>query len=365
MAGLVWFFGAGASASFGIPTMQQLVSDFESELKLGGSVQEIAMYEDIRKFLDQTLARPADLEAVFSVVDSILNFSPDRIGVAALYQARRLYSRDAEKFITPQTAADLTPLKAQVTVAAVLRHRFEEFVQRKCEIPDGATAKIERAYETLFNMLGSRLTGFNQTGARGKAYYGWPMFTTNYDAVLEYYWTEYFRAPLNTGFSQDSVSKMLLSNPSVFQNGGLRLFKLHGSLTWFMDPALGLTEQLVVPKSMKKWTSSKFTEQAILYPIEEKELYEEPYLTMFQYLNRELASNTNWLVIGYSFGDKIIRDIFVRNSVPSTRLVILHPHKDQVEPRLAGFRGRLGVLEKRFGPDGIEDTCGQLASSFG
>jgi hypothetical protein len=269
MAGLVWFFGAGSSASFGIPTMQRLVSDFESELKDGGSVQETTLYDDIRRFLGQTLGRPTDLEAVFSVVDSIVNFSPDRIGVAALYQARRLYSLASEPFITPQMAVKLSPTEEQVSVASALRHRFEEFVQRKCEIPDGTTGKIEKAYGNLFNTVGGRLTGFNQAGAHG-SWYPWPMFTTNYDAVLEYYWTEYMRAQLNTGFFQDSISKMSLSNPDVFRNGGLRLFKLHGSLTWFKDPEFGLTEQLVMPKGMKKWTSSKFTEQAMLYPIEEK-----------------------------------------------------------------------------------------------
>src|SRR5205807_9263352 len=127
------------------------------------------------------------------VVDSVVNFSPDRIGVAALYQARRLYQEQPTRIIAHRAVSRLIPDEQQVAVAVSLRHRFEEFVQRKCEIPDGATTKIQRAYRTLFNTVGGHVTGFTVTSPRGLSYRDWPMFTTNYDAVLEYYWSTYAR----------------------------------------------------------------------------------------------------------------------------------------------------------------------------
>ena len=89
MANLLWFVGAGASAAFGIPTMQKMVADFERDLQDRASRVEIDLYEDVRSFLNANLGRPVDLEAVFSVIDSIINWSPDRVGPSALYHAVR------------------------------------------------------------------------------------------------------------------------------------------------------------------------------------------------------------------------------------------------------------------------------------
>ena len=82
MTNAVFFFGAGASAPFGIPTMQGMVSEFEKTLQEGAKSEERRLYEEVCTFLNATLGRPTDLEAVFSVVESIMNWSPDRMGVA-------------------------------------------------------------------------------------------------------------------------------------------------------------------------------------------------------------------------------------------------------------------------------------------
>ena len=47
-----------------------------------------------------------------------------------------------------------------------------------------------------------------------------------------------------------------------------------------------------------------------MYPIAEKELYLEPYISMLVRLNRELKRKKVWLVIGYSFNDPVIQEIF-------------------------------------------------------
>jgi hypothetical protein len=187
-------------------------------------------------------------------------------------------------------------------------------------------------------------------GPDGRHPYGnWPMFTTNYDAILEHYWLDIVQVPLNTGFGFNPVARMEVSNPEALRAGGLRLFKLHGSITWLLDDRWGLTEQRVPPEEMKTYTGRKFRGPGMLYPIEEKELYVEPYETMYLMLNRELAQRPRWIVIGYSFGDRIIRGIFERNSRPETRLVLVHPRANEIAARLPGFRGTIRPVQARFG----------------
>jgi hypothetical protein len=344
--------------------MQQMVLEFEHSLREDGSPAEIDLYTEVKKFLETNLARPVDLEAVFSVIDSIIHWSPDRVGPSALYHAARGL---IPGFRTGDLAATPLPLsppgQAMVGVASSLGQKFEEFIRSKCEIPDHELVHIQKAYRTAFERIGQRVGGVSMHGNFPVS--DWPIFTTNYDPVLEHYWIDHVKYALNTGFSWNDVAGMKVSNPDLLRGAnGVRLFKLHGSVTWLNDPDYGLTEQRVIPKNLKKWTGSRFLGQVMIYPVEEKALYVEPYLTMFLQLNRELAATNYWLVIGYSFGDRFIRDMFVRNSRDEVYLALIHPHAAEVVKRLEGFRGRMRPVEGRFGGDDLEQVCESVIQGF-
>ena len=80
---LTFFLGAGASAPFGIPTMKQLVVNFEEMLENNGTNEELDVFRDIKNTLENVLQRPTDLEDVFTVIDGIMNYGLDRIGARA------------------------------------------------------------------------------------------------------------------------------------------------------------------------------------------------------------------------------------------------------------------------------------------
>jgi hypothetical protein len=345
MARVVFFFGAGASAAFGIPTMQEMVQQFEKTLQRDEKTKERELYQTIRGFLETTLGRPVDLEAVFTIVDSIINWSVDRIGIASLYHAMRASARDAIPVLRP-------PTEETVDVARALEMDFEKFVQDACQIPDGQSATIDAVYRAFFDNIGTGLGGGQVIqGQSGRQHIlAGPIFTTNYDAVLEHYWLDKVKAPLNTGFAYDSVAGMLVSGPDSLRQNDLRLFKLHGSITWYLDDSGRLTEQRVAPEKMRTVTGRPFLGQVMLYPIEVKDLFVEPYQTMYLMLNRELQAARNWIVVGYSFGDRIIRDIFIQNSRADkqTNLFLVHPHASKIAQRLVGFAGSVSPLDARF-----------------
>ena len=362
MANTILFFGAGASAPFGIPTMQQMVEDFETSLLPANKAEEKMLYQEIRRFLGETLGRTIDLEAVFTIVDSIINWSSDKMGIAALYHAMK-----AAQEAQGGAVASLKPPSPEIVqTARSLEADFERFVQNACQIGEGVSARIDEVYKSFFDSLGGVVSGNNLQGQSGRTQIVvGPMFTTNYDAVLEHYWLDLVRLSLNTGFTYDNVAGMLVSNPDTFRpnfvgQGDPRLFKLHGSITWYMDDYGRLTEQRVPPQGMRTVTGRKFTGQVMLYPLEEKDLFVEPYQTMFLMLNRELAAAKHWIVVGYSFGDRILRNIFIQNSRPETNLVLLHPNASKVSERLAGFRGSRRPVDARFGGEDFTQVMQQV-----
>lgn len=74
---------------------------------------------------------------------------------------------------------------------------------------------------------------------------------------------------------------------------------------------------------------------------------------MFKILNSELKSKSIWIVIGYSFNDPVIREIFARNSDKTKRIVFVHPHAQEIrDKRLADVRNKsFSLLHKKFGED--------------
>ena len=83
---VVFFFGAGASAPFGIPTMGQFVVDFEKFLNANAERKERELYSDIKQTLETKIHRNVDLEAVFTVIDGIIHYDdPEKLGMLALY----------------------------------------------------------------------------------------------------------------------------------------------------------------------------------------------------------------------------------------------------------------------------------------
>jgi len=348
VANAVLFFGAGSSAPFGIPTMQQMVDEFEESLRVGRDQRQEELYREIRSFLSVTLARPIDLEAVFTIVDSIINWSPDRMGIAALYHALKSSPEPGKTSLRSLQP----PATDIVETAQALEAGFEKFVQNACQIREGTSARIDEVYKTFFDGIGNVIGGYSVQGQTGRVQnFPGPMFTTNYDAVLEHYWLDLVRVSLNTGFSYDNVAGMLISTPDSLRQNDLRLFKLHGSVTWYMDDYGRLTEQRVPPQGMRTVTGRRFTGQVMLYPIEEKDLFVEPYQTMYLMLNRELAAARHWIVVGYSFGDRILRELFIQSSQRGTNLIILHPHATKVAERLHGFRGNKKPINSLFAGD--------------
>ena len=341
-ADIMFFFGAGASAPFGIPTMKQMVIDFENELSRNGTKEEREIYSDIKKTLEAIIGKNVDLEAVFTVIDGIINYDVERLGLLSTYASAVSFA----KFLT-----DVPPPEDMKNICKGLRTKFQNFVREKCLIPEESFSKISVVYHDFFNRF--IVESDTRGGESRRSDYWWrntwTIFTTNYDTCLEYYWRQVARAPINTGFSVDEARRTWVLNPSKFyEETRLRLLKLHGSIGWEIEPdGIVTEEQTVLGRSL---VGREFVGEMMIYPVQEKELYLDPYISMFVQLNRELKNRSIWVIIGYSFNDPVIREIFLKNSNERKKIILVHPDAFQISTnRLNGLEGDVGLITEKFG----------------
>jgi hypothetical protein len=331
---VVFFFGAGASAPFGIPTMKQFVVDFEDFLNENADKKERELYSDIKKTLETKIHRKVDLEAVFSVIDGIITYdNPEQLGMLALY-----FEKERKK----ETATGV-----QVETCKKLKAKFQNFIKEKCVIPE-TFDKIYSVYHDFFNRIAKELGAY--TGNRNYYYHpNWIMFTTNYDVCLECFWRTKVHARLDTNFQHDDkLNRNVLRPNSILAtpSGIIKLFKLHGSINWLIDEETG--DVIEVSEKGQSFMGTTYAGEMMVYPIAEKELYIEPYISMLVRLNRELRERQVWIVVGYSFNEIVIKEIFRRNWTKNKRLVLIHPEAKQILNRqLSGIKGV--PLEKYFG----------------
>jgi hypothetical protein len=109
----------------------------------------------------------------------------------------------------------------------------------------------------------------------------------------------------------------------------------------------------IVEQEMAKGHSHmgrRYEGEMMIYPIAEKQLYLDPYISMLLRLNRELHRKSVWVVIGYSFNDPIVREIFVKRSDADKYLILVHPEANEVNgSKLGEFKGRKTLIPARFG----------------
>jgi len=344
----LFFFGAGASRPFDIPTMKEMVSEFQRELANNsgkGIRDEVLLYSRVAASLRQTFGR-VDLESIFTVVDGIAQGKTLKdLGYFATFLAK---NRRFATLLRP-------PLREDRETAQRLRARFEGYVKRVCWVRPDKLSSILSTYLAFFTEV-SRATGANSQFNYEDAVYSynqyWDFFTTNYDNVLEVLWRSGIRQnALNTGFQYDPTSKSEIWSPTIVsQQGQPRLVKLHGSVTWWKEESTGRIVEKDQPPDAA-YVPRKFGEQIILYPIQQKDAFVPPYFDMFYVLRQMLAGTRKWIVVGYSFGDEIIRAMFAKASTPGNTLVLVHPDLRAATPLESepGWSGKIKHVRTKFG----------------
>ena len=181
-------------------------------------------------------------------------------------------------------------------------------------------------------------------------------FTTNYDDALETFF-ELMGIPTTDGYHEtiappgkgDEVTYRF-DEYEFDDPGNVRIYKIYGSIRY------ARYKSSIVRIDPPAWPFAgrqRMIGDLLIYPGATKIVWNEPQLQLFYRLHQKLRQASYCVVIGYSFGDRAIADVFL-NALqlnPSLKIFVVGPDaKDTV----------LGVFGKRASVKGIKKTFEKL-----
>lgn len=325
------FLGAGASRPFDIPTMQEMVDEFEESLKKD-TPREHLFYSKIKKTQQKDYGySKVDIESVFSVIQGIADAKiPKDMGYLAHYY---ISSNSIMKEFS----------REEIEQAKRLKILLEEFIKKKCN-SNLNNKKKDEVYSNSYHALFTHLPANPKQGYGDNAYdTQWQAVTTNYDSIFEDFWADYLK--LHDHFAPDGQSKHLIFDYN--KNYGFQsITKLHGSLDWVKDK-----NGRILKIGSTGYTRHKIEGEVMLFPIQQKDLYLHPWITLFQRFKLGLEQCNKWIVIGYAFNDEFIFATFVEALKRFQKnLIIINPSAEELKQKFPKeFHDQIITLPIKFG----------------
>ncbi|MGH9927330.1 MAG: SIR2 family protein, partial [Nitrososphaeraceae archaeon] len=222
-----------------------------------------------------------------------------------------------------------------------LENKYRKYVRSKVIIRNSKFDLSRKVYTDFFKQI-YKVSVIKEpdkpdTDLRDISYDKWIFFTTNYDNILEDFWVKEQRyVYLDLGFELNGkkimkADKLLSRNVESYSGkSAMQLVKLHGSLNWIINMDNEIKElplNFGLDDIRPRSGSKDITEELLIYPLTQKELYFPPFIQLFNILGKYLSRRVFWIIIGYSFRDIIIRTMFEKALSEDNRrkLLLVHP----------------------------------------
>lgn len=282
-----FFFGAGTSCALKIPNVEQLTDGIET-----------ALIDDFKTNFDLI---KADLTAAVA---------PRKVNIEdILNQIRRIRELTGETTKPYQGVSGEAAKKLDKEICT----KIYNIIFEKEKVADLENTKKFFAWLSILNRDFSK-----------------EVFTTNYDLIIEKS-LEASRIPYFDGFVgsyepffwQESIDK-LVTKDDLTQNW-IRLWKIHGSLSWFWkEDAKTKSPKIVRIGKIEKIEDEK--DELVIYPSKEKydSSRKQPFIAYFDRLkNYLLNGELLFIFTGYSFSDQHINEIIFNCLRQNNRLSVL------------------------------------------
>lgn len=283
-----FFFGAGTSCALGIPNIEQLTNEIESKL----TDDFKANFDLIKNDLTASVA-PRNV-----TIEDILNH---------IRRIRELTNESADKKYIEVSGEAAKKLDKEICT------KIYDIILEKEKVAELETTKKFFAWLSILNREFSK-----------------EIFTTNYDLIIEKS-LESSQIPYFDGFVgsyepffwQESIDK-LVGKDDLTQNW-IRLWKIHGSLSWFWKE----DEKTKSPKIIRIGKVDKIEDEEnelVIYPSKEKydSSKKQPFVAYFDRLKNYLLNGELLFVFtGYSFSDQHINEIIFNCLRQNNRLSVL------------------------------------------
>jgi hypothetical protein len=283
-----FFFGAGTSCALNIPNVEQLTNSIDAEL--AGDFK--THFDYIKNDVATSLApRTANIEDILNHIRRI----------------RELTSESADKSYVGVSGEAAKKLDKEICT------KIYDLIVEKEKVADLETTKKFFAWLSILNRDFSK-----------------EVFTTNYDLIIEKS-LESSQIPYFDGFVgayepffwQESIDK-LVGKDDMTQNW-IRLWKIHGSLSWFWKEDVKTKSPKIVRIGKVEKIEDE-EDELVIYPSKEKydSSKKQPFVAYFDRLkNYLLNGELLFIFTGYSFSDQHINEIIFKCLRQNNRLSAL------------------------------------------
>lgn len=287
-------FGAGASIPVEIPGMVGMARRFRKDLDRRSKEQRA--YDTLRK-----LGAGQDLEELLQLANEITQFPNGNLS--------NLIDESLKAGLKEDGTGALRGYRRHrngiVRDVAAFRERLLDWITGICMAFDK-----EEAAELYGEFI--RRTAMN----------GYPVFTTNYDGVLEHVARDQgiaivdnFKSVGNRSFWDETLAS--------FQGKGFRLVKIHGSIYWHADRK-GRIERIDPPAPRN--SDGEEVERLIIVPTRFKDIYTRNYFPLYTSFLRSLGAAQVLVVVGHSLRDDyLLAAIRDRLRDPDFTIVLVDP----------------------------------------
>ena len=282
-----FLLGAGFSAPFNIPTMRPFLGSFKEFASRKYPTLRSALCNHVRKLEDGS-----DIEGL----------------LASLSDAENL------KSALPSQGHLTCELKQWAAESRSLKAHLVSYIIERCE-----QFNRERAQEEI----GPLLNRLNHSKKLSEIHF----FTTNYDRILEYV-AENTGVNLHDGF--DNSGAELVAPWTREFNSKCRLYKLHGSVTYYVDRQasedpefLRLDRGYPLPDpDFRLSRQGRQLEPLMVLPTLEKDALDDPYGYFIHTFTETISKGGLLIAIGTSLRDKHVVSAINFNAMDVVALIV-------------------------------------------
>jgi hemoglobin-like flavoprotein len=336
---LGFFIGAGASIEFGIPSLKAMTKEFYERMNSNINDQT-DLFNKIYYSMEEIYGKDnVDIESIISVI----------IGLKDKPRVKENLG-DLSLFIINRNKSDIYGVYKDVDITTLndLEYKYKDFIRDKVVLKTKGIDLLRDVYSDFFRQICNIVNCSNHRDTPTNDPYEntfskWVFFTTNYDNAIEEYWVNHRRyLDLDLGFRQIKTKYPIMEADTFVQTNlsnvqsAMQLVKLHGSANWIRNK-LGQIEEHGYNQNMNYIRSKSATGEVendlMVYPLSQKELYFTPYIQFFRILESELGKREIWIIIGYSFRDIIIRNMFEKalRTRTRSRIILVHPRSSKIK----------------------------------
>ena len=289
---LIILTGAGASIPLGIPGMAGMAKAFSRDIPSGtpqrkglDALREFGAGTDVEELLqlaNAISAYPRDHLSEF--IDHCVRAAGDNPTALAAFSRRR---------------------NAVVSHVREFRRHLLNWITQTCLAFNRDAA--DRIYGDI---VGALVNG------------GITVFTTNYDSVLDHV-AEERGITVSDNFRKEG--RRFYWDPSLasFENPGLRIVRIHGSIHWHASPD-GRIEKLDPPTNYN--SKGEILERLLIVPTRFKDIYQRNYFPLYTTFLEALGQASTLIVVGHSLRDEyLLAAVRDRLRDPGFRLIIVDP----------------------------------------